>query len=120
MVVLGLLVDGGQKLRAGREATALAEEAARAGAGSVDRAAAYRRGVTELRIDPAQAARAAHAYLAAQRNTGTVTATGTRSITVTVSVSRPTLVLSMVGISSVSATGTATADLITGVEGPSR
>ncbi|TDD13165.1 hypothetical protein E1294_42050 [Nonomuraea diastatica] len=120
LTVLGLLVDGGQKLRAGREAAALAEEAARAGAGSLDRADAYTRGIADLRINPEQATRAAHVYLAGQKRSGTVRVSGDRSITVTVTVSQPTLMLSMVGISSVAATGTATANLITGVEGPSR
>jgi Flp pilus assembly protein TadG len=44
LAAAGLVVDGGAKLRAARQASAVAEEAARAGAGRVNRDQAYAHG----------------------------------------------------------------------------
>ncbi|MBN6050740.1 hypothetical protein JYK22_02245, partial [Nonomuraea sp. RK-328] len=118
MIFIGLSVDGGAKLRAGWEAVGVAEEAARAGAGQVDRRAAYRG--QDFVIDRGAAVRAAQAYLSASGHRGTVSISGPASIRVSVTVSKPTWLLSMVGLSSVSMTATATAGLVSGVEGPGR
>ncbi|RBQ21186.1 hypothetical protein DP939_00135 [Spongiactinospora rosea] len=116
LLFVGLSVDGGAKLRAGWEAVGAAEEAARAGAGQVDRAAVYRG--TQGRVDRGAAVRAARAYLAAGGHSGTVQIAGPGSIAVSVTVRKPTWLLSMVGLTSVSMTATSTASLVSGVEGP--
>ena len=112
----GIVIDGGAKLRAAENADAIAQEAARAGAGMVNRSAAYSTGT--FAVDQAQAIAAARSYLASTGHPGTVTADGSRAIRVTVTVTEPTAVLSIIGITTMSSTGVATADLVTGVTGP--
>lgn len=115
LLFIGLAVDGGAKLRSGWEAVGAAEEAARAGAGQVDQAAAYSGG--RFAVDRAAAVRAAQRYLAATGHQGSAGMTGSRTLLVRVTVTKPTWMLSIAGISSVSQTATATADLVTGVDG---
>ena len=117
LAALGFVVDAGQKLQAGQQARAIAEEAARAGAGQVNRSAAYGGGGT-FTADPAAATAAARAYLAASGHTGTVTVTGNRTIQVTVTVTEPAVFTTIIGISRLSATQPATADLVQGITGP--
>lgn len=120
MVVLlalsGLVIDGGRKLDLAGQAAAIAQAAARAGAGNVDRSAAY--GSGSIAVSQAQAVAAARDYLAAAGYSGTVRADGSNAIQVTVTISRRTLVLSLVGIDSIRATATAVATLVSGVTGP--
>jgi len=118
LLLTGMVVDFGAKLQAGRQAAHVAEEAARAGAGRIDTDRAYSTG--QFVIDPKAAAQAARAHLAASGHEGTVTPMGRRSMRVSVHISKPTLLLSLIGISEVSVTRSATADLVTGVEGPGR
>ncbi|MFE3452484.1 pilus assembly protein TadG-related protein [Nonomuraea sp. NPDC059194] len=118
LLFVGLAVDGGAKLRAGWEAVGVAEEAARAGAGQIDREAIYRGG--QAVVDRGAAVRAARRYLSSSGHSGTAGIAGPQSIRVSVTVTKRTWLLSMVGLSSVSMTATATADLVTGVEGPNR
>ncbi|MGP4027313.1 pilus assembly protein TadG-related protein [Actinomadura sp. 3N407] len=115
LLMAGMVYDGGAKLRAGREAANLAEEAARAGAGQIDRDTAY--SDSRLVVDRAAAVRASSAYLRDAGHDGSVQVVGDRRIRVTVTVTKPTALLSTIGIGSVSVTQTATADLLTGVEG---
>ncbi|MEV5576601.1 Tad domain-containing protein [Spirillospora sp. NPDC052269] len=115
---IGLAVDGGAKLRAGWEAVGVAEQAARAGAGQIDRSAAY--AGKRLVVDRGAATRAAQSYLSATGHRGNVSVTGPRTLQVRVTVTKPTWMLSVVGISSVTQTAAATADLATGVEGEQR
>lgn len=114
VALAGLVIDGGRKLNESETAYAVAEEAARAGAGVVNTSAAYGSGT--YKVDVPQALAAARAYLASGGYSGTVTASG-NSIKVTVTITKPTAVLSIVGISSMSATGSAVASLETGVTG---
>jgi Flp pilus assembly protein TadG len=116
LVALGFIVDAGQKLQAGQQARAIAEEAARAGAGMVNRSAAYAHGGT-FTVDPTAAAAAARAYLTQTHNTGTVSVTGDRTIKVTVTITRPAAFTAIIGITQVSATQSATANLFQGVSG---
>ncbi|HVB46432.1 MAG TPA: pilus assembly protein TadG-related protein [Streptosporangiaceae bacterium] len=120
MVVLlalaGLVIDGGRKLNQTENAYAVAQEAARAGAGIVDRSAAYSAG--RFQVDQPQAIAAARAYLASAGYHGSVSAFGTERIRVSVTVTERTAVLSLVGIDSMTSTGTAVASLVTGVTGP--
>jgi Flp pilus assembly protein TadG len=116
LAALGFVVDAGLKLQAGQQARALAEEAARAGAGQVNRSAAYAHGGT-FTTDPAAAASAARAYLAASGHIGTVTITGARTITVTVTVTERAVFTTIIGISHLSSTQSASANLVQGISG---
>jgi Flp pilus assembly protein TadG len=115
LAAAGLVIDGGAKIRAAREASAVAEEAARAGAGQIDRNRALARGGRFV-IDRNAAVTAAQAYLASSGNTGSVSVIGAQRIRVTVTISKPTVLLSAIGIGEVHVTKTATAELIQGVE----
>ena len=112
----GIVVDGGAKLNADENAVALAQEAARAGATTVDQSAAYSSG--SFVVGQQQALTAARAYLIqAGYARYTVAADGARAIKVSVTITQPTRFLSMIGIDSFTCTGTATASLVTGVTG---
>ena len=119
LALAGLVVDGGAKLSAAENAYSVAQEAARAGAGMVNQTNAYTTG--NFTIDQNQAVAAAQAYLASvasQGFSGLATPAGTDSIRVSVSVTQPTRILSLIGIDTISASGSATASLVTGVTGP--
>jgi hypothetical protein len=118
LATAGLVIDGGAKLRAARQASAIAEEAARAGAGHIDRNRAYSQGGHFI-VDR-NAAVAAARNLTDSDTAGVVTVVGAQKIRVTVSVRKPTLLLSAIGIGDVSVTKTATADLLQGIEGVDR
>ncbi len=112
----GIVVDGGAKLEADQNAVALAQEAARAGATTVDESSAYSSGT--FVVDQRQATDAARSYLiAAGYDQYRVTAIGTRAIQVSVTITEPTRFLSMIGVDSFTCTGTATASLVAGVTG---
>lgn len=114
----GIVVDGGSKLTADENAAALAQEAARAGANSVNVSTAYSSGT--FVVDEQQALTAARDYLvAAGYRRFSVSAAGARAIRVTVTISEPTRFLSLIGIRSFTCTGTATSSLVTGVTGGS-
>ena len=111
----GLVVDGGRKLDATEKAYAIAQEAARAGAGQVNTSAAY--GSGSFKVDVPQALAAARAYLASAGYHGFVSASGNK-ITVTVRVVERTTILSLIGIDTLTSSGRAVASLVTGVTGP--
>lgn len=117
IALAGIVVDGGAKLNQAENATALAQEAARAGAGLVNQGSAYSSG--SFTVDQAAAAAAARQYLqmAHHRCPGCVTTT-LHTITVTVVVTSRPRFLQIIGIDTMSSTGTATATLVTGVTGP--
>jgi len=108
----GLVVDGGQILNARRQATNIAESAARAGAQQLDETAARRDGITIL--NQQQAARRARVYLASSGRTGSV-ATTSVTVTVTVRLVQPLLILGLGGLGDVTVTGTGTATPIRGI-----
>jgi Flp pilus assembly protein TadG len=112
----GLVVDAGTKLDNYERASACAEEAARAGAGLVDQSEAYNKAT--FVVDEPEAIAAARAYLAASGLSGSVIGVGDDAIRVTVTITSPTKILSIIGIDTVTSTGTATASLISGVTGP--
>lgn len=120
IALAGIVIDGGAKLNQAENATAIAQEAARAGAGMVDQANAYANG--SFTVDQAQAQAAAEQYLAArglrcpaQCKVWTPTPD---TIQVNVILTSQTQVLSIIGIDSMSSPGSATASLVTGVTGP--
>ena len=108
LAVAGLAVDGVRKAQHVATADALAEEAGRAGAQIIDPVAAQR-GVAQL--DPAGARVAAEQYLAATGTTGTVTVIADR-VDVEVTIERPTVLLGLVGVDTVTTTGSAEVQLV--------
>jgi Flp pilus assembly protein TadG len=119
VVFFGAIVDFGQKLEARHDANIAAEEAARAGAGQVDRDRAYAHGGPFV-IDRQAAIRAAQQYLRAGGYTGTVRSLDARRISVHVEISRRTIFLPLIGITTLNVQADAVADLVTGVEGEGR
>jgi hypothetical protein len=116
LVLLGLVVDGGAKVRAVQRADTLAGEAARAGgqAINVPGVIAGRRPVA----DPAAAASAAQQYLAANGVTGTVTiAADGRALQVTVTATSPTVFLGLIGVTTLTVHGHASVELAFGTTG---
>lgn len=113
LAMAGLVVDGGYALAARQDANATAERAARAGADALSRESVL--GAGPLRIDPAAARAAADRQLAAAGRTGQVTVTG-ETVTVTVRVTRATAILSAIGIETLTATSTASARGLTGID----
>ena len=116
VALAGLVIDGGTKLNNAENAFAYAQEAARAGAGQVNRSAAYSGGT--FTVDQSAALAAARAYLATAGVHGTVAPQGSTAISVTVTISAPTKVLSIIGIDHISATSSASASLVTGITRP--
>lgn len=105
VLMIGLVVDGGQKVQAARQAEAAASGAARAG---VDAGATARLGNS---TDRGRSITAARAYLAgSEAVTGQVELRGDR-VVVHASSTRPTLFLSLIGIGQVTAKASAEADL---------
>jgi len=115
IALAGLVIDGGRKLNETETAYAVAQEAARAGADAVNTSQAYSSGTYVVDLPEARAA--AQAYLASAGYSGSVSASG-NTIQVTVHITESTAVLSIIGIDSMEATGTADASLETGVTGP--
>jgi hypothetical protein len=99
----GLVLDGGLALAAKVRAIGEAQEAARSGAQEID-LVAYRADGT-LRLMPQQASTAAHNYLTAAGHTGTVSIVG-NTVTVSVRIHQPTQLLGLIGIGSITVTGT--------------
>ena len=124
IALAGIVIDGGAKLNQAENANAVAQEAARAGAGMVNQANAYTNG--RFTVDPDQAVAAAWQYLAdngydrANGYVDSVSRVGTESIQVSVTATSRTRVLSIIGIDTMTSTGAATASLVTGVTGPGR
>lgn len=113
MLATGLVVDGGTKIQALQRADAAAAEAARAAGQAIDPARSVRGQAP--RADAARAGVAARAYLTAAGVAGSVDVRGD-VVEVTTSISEPTVFLAAIGIGSVSATGTARARLVRGLE----
>ena len=107
-VMSGLAVDGVRAAQGTASADAIAAEAARAGGQAVDTVALAR---GNPQIDPAAAAAAARSYLATAGADGTAVVDG-RTITVSVTVTRPTVLLGLVGRSTITSHGVAQAQLV--------
>lgn len=113
LILIGMVDDGGGRLRARQRADNIAAEAARAAGQAINGPSAIEGG--EKLLDPAEAVRAARAYLAAAHVTGTATVgRDLKSVQVDVQITEPTAMLSLIGISSYQVTGHATAILVTG------
>ncbi|AXH97993.1 pilus assembly protein [Ornithinimicrobium avium] len=113
--MVGLAVDVSGHLHAMQEARATAREAARVGGQQLQTPTGVR-GLGAV-ADPGQAAAAAQAYLASAGVAGSASVTGPASISVDVTSVYPTKFLSIVGVPSLSATGTAEARITRSVGG---
>jgi hypothetical protein len=112
LILIGMVADGGARLRALQRADNVAAEAARAAGQGIDGSVAIPGG--EKRLDPELAARAAQEYLAAAGVPGTATVGEDRKhVEVEVVITRPTAMLSLIGIDTIQVTGHATAVLVT-------
>jgi len=105
LMAAGLAVDGGRKIAALREATHIADNAARAGAQAIDVDTLRTTGV--LLVDPDVALAEADAYLASLGHRGQIQVSGD-TVTVTVSITVDAVLLP-VGEITVTATETAAA-----------
>ena len=114
LVLVGLVVDGGGKVRAAQRASRVAAEAGRVAGQQIDvRAAIEGR---PLRVDVPPAVEAARRYLrAAQVNGQVFVSSDRRRITVEVTTSERTVFLGLVGISELTAHGSADVELVSGV-----
>jgi len=106
LVLAGTVIEGGNAMSARGHATAVAQQAARAGADKLDLVALRERGL--VRIDPGAAHAAATDYLRRVGETGTVTAT-TMLVRVTVTGTRPGILVPVLGIETLTVQATATA-----------
>ena len=114
MLMIGLIVDGGRKVRAIQRADAVAAEAARAGGQAIVAGPAIRG--EGVRADTAPARRAAEAYLTSAGVSGTVTVAGGQ-LTVTTSVGYKPVFLGLIGVGSLTGDGHSTVRLVRGLDG---
>lgn len=115
LIAVGLVVDGGQKLRSTQRADDAAAEAARAAVLSVQPGSTVR-GLTP-RTDSAAAIRAAQDYLSGVGVAGSVQVSDGRVQVTTTSTFTPSF-LSLIGLGRQTVTGQADARLARGVEQP--
>jgi Flp pilus assembly protein TadG len=117
LAVAALVVDGGVLFAAKRDLQGLADGAARSGAMAVD--VETLRETEDVRLDPEDAEAAASAYLHAAGFGGTSSVSADiLSVTVHLSDARPTVLMGLLGIDSVSVEARSIASPRTGIEGP--
>ena len=115
LILCGLVVDGGAKLRAVQRADRVATEAARAAGQAADLAALAG---GEARVDRQAAVDAATAFLTAAGEVGTATVSADdTAVEVTVTTTAPTVFLGLIGIPAFTVTGHGRAILVHGVTG---
>jgi hypothetical protein len=116
LVLIGLVVDGGAKIRGIQRADNLAAEAGRAAGQAINVPAAI--AGDPATVDQNAAAAAAASYLRANRVDGQVTVAGDRrSLDIEVTSTSPTIFLGLIGINNLSVHGHATVTLVDGVTG---
>lgn len=110
LAAVGLIVDGGQKIRASQEADSVAAEAARTGGQAIAASAVI--GGSPV-VNPGVAVAAAQQHLAAVGVSGSVSIQGgSTQIVVSTHIERDTVFLELIGIGSVGGDGYAVAELI--------
>lgn len=114
LLVAGLVFDGGRVITAHREADAVAEAAARAGAQGLDESGLRQSAGAPIRL-PEAAARVER-YLATTGFTGTTAVTGD-VITVTVQRTQPFAILSLAGLRTSSIEGSGSARAVRSIRG---
>ena len=112
LVVAGLVIDGGSMLAARREASNVAESAARAGAQALDENAV--RTGDGVHLDPASARRRAEDYLNTAGYQGTVSIEG-QTVLVEVTIDQRLFILGVAGLANTSVTGRGSAHGVRGV-----
>ena len=116
LAMVGLVVDGGAKVRALQRADRIAAEAGRAGGQAINVPAAIT-GTTPV-LDTKRALSTAQAFLASQGATGTVRVVdGGRALVVDVTTTAPTAFLGLVGVNSFTVHGSARVTLVRGITG---
>lgn len=119
LAVAALVVDGGVLFAARRDLQGHADGAARAGAMAVDEEKL--RKTEEVRLDPRQAETAARGYLVSIGFAGTVLVKAdTLSVSVYLSEDRRTVMMGLLGVSSVRVEGRAEARPRFGIDRPER
>lgn len=115
LLMAGLVVDGGSKVRAIQRADRLAGEAGRAAGQQVDIAEAI--AGRRPRVAPDAAVEAARRYLAHAGVEGVVTVSeDRREVSIDVTTSVPTVFLGLVGVQALEGRGHAVVELVPGVE----
>jgi Flp pilus assembly protein TadG len=116
LVLLGLVVDGGAKIRAVQHADAVAADAARAGGQSINVPAAITGAAPT--VDARAAIAAANTSLRRADVTGTVYVTDAgQSLNVEVTTTTRTIFLGLIGITTITVHGHAHVTLVRGVTG---
>jgi hypothetical protein len=116
MVMVGLVVDGGAKVRALQRADRLAAEAGRAGGQAIDVPAAIAGDAPTL--NPQAAVYATQAHLRANGVSGTVSVTDAgRALVVDVTTTTDTVFLGLIGVNTLTVHGSAKVVLVRGVTG---
>lgn len=116
LLLMGLVADGGLKVRASQRADQIAAEAARAAGQALDTSRVQ--AGDGAHTDPGAAVAAATAYLSAAGHPGTVAvAPDGTAIEVDVTVTAPTSFLSLIGITQLTVHGHAQASLLHSVTG---
>lgn len=109
--LVGLVVDGGAKVRAVQRADRLAAEAARAAGQAIDVRAVL--AGQAIRVDRRAAVAAARQYLEDAGGHGTVEVSGAgRGLTVTTTATVPTVLLGLIGVDEFTVTGRAEVVLV--------
>ena len=111
MLVTAIVFDDGSALSDRQRASDIAAQAARAGADAI--VPTNDASVTPV-LDPGRAEQAANAYLSSAAVSGTATATPTQ-VTVTVTITYHTKLLSMIGYTTITVHGSATARPVAGL-----
>lgn len=111
-IVFGLVVDGGAKAQAIRAAQDIAADAVRTAGQQVSTTSVMGGGPATLM--GTQAVAAGNAVITSAGATGSVAVSG-QQLSATVSVTRPTVFLGLIGIDTVTGTGTATANAYQGI-----
>ena len=110
---IGLVVDGGGKVKAAQRADATARQAARSGGQAIAAGTAIRGQGAQVQTGQARAA--AQAYLAAAGVSGTVTVTDGTHLQVDTTTSYTPVFLGAIGISRMTGTGHANVRLVQGL-----
>jgi Flp pilus assembly protein TadG len=111
LALTGLVADGGRYLDAKQAAAAEAEQAARAGAGSLDVSRLHAGNVT---VDPDSAVTTAESFMAVAGHPGTAWVVG-NTVYAEISYREPTQLLDLIGVTSLQITVTESATDISGI-----
>ena len=110
----GLVWDGGRAITARQQAADLAEQAARAGADDLDLSAIRDDGVSTIDVPQAIMDACRYVHVASPDSGCAATATG-QAVTVRVTTHTPTALLGIIGVSSFTTHGFASASAVRGV-----